>query len=160
MDLTNYDVDTESRSSIEPGRHILNWVGEDEDLIEGKNGWRACKMYFEVDGHGIKINHTFTVAHDNPKYADIGVKSMLLMAQAMGLKEPPKDTTTAFMGKSVSASLKKDENGYLVIDEDFGNTWQAVSETKADTADIQVSPSQKDLDAVESSPSDDDDIPF
>ena len=64
------------------------------------------------------------------------------------------------MGKSVSASLKKDENGYLVIDEDFGNTWQAVSETKDDTADIQVSPSQKDLDAVGSSPSDDDDIPF
>ena len=49
MDLTNYDVNTESRSSVEPGRHVLNWVGEDEDLIEGKNGWRGCKMYFEVD---------------------------------------------------------------------------------------------------------------
>ena len=160
MDLTNYDVNTESRSSVEPGRHVLNWVGEDEDLIEGKNGWRGCKMYFEVEGHGMKISHTFTVAHDKPEVVDRGIKSLLLMAQAMGLKEPPKDTASAFMGKSVSACLIKDKNGYLVIDEDFGNTWQAVSETKDDTADIQVSPSQKDLDTVGSSPSDDDDIPF
>ena len=160
MDLTNYDVNTESRSSVEPGRHVLNWVGEDEDLIEGKNNWRGCKMYFEVDGHGLKISHTFTVAYDKPEVVDRGIKSLLLMAQAMGLKEPPKDTASAFMGKSVSACLIKDKNGYLVIDEDFGNTWQAVSKTKDDTADIQVSPSQKDLDAVGSSPSDDDDIPF
>ena len=160
MDLTNYDVNTKSRSSVEPGRHVLNWVGEDEDLIEGKNGWRGCKMYFEVDGHGIKISHTFCVAYNNPEIVDRGIKSLLLLAQAMGLKEPPKDTASAFMGKSVSASLIKDKNGYLVIDEDFGNTWKAVSEIKDDTADIQVSPTQKDLDEVGSNSSDDDDIPF
>ena len=44
-----------------------------------------------------------------------GVKSMMLMAQAMGMKEPPKNTATAFMGKSVSAELVKDENGYLKL---------------------------------------------
>ena len=82
MDLTNYDVNTESRSSVEPGRHVLNWVGEDEDLIEGKNGWRGCKMYFEVDGHGIKISHTFCVAYNNPEIVDRGIKSLLLLAQA------------------------------------------------------------------------------
>lgn len=160
MDLTNYDVNTESRSSVEPGRHVLNWVGEDEDLIEGKNGWRGCKMYFEVDGHGMKISHTFTVAHDKPEVVDRGIKSLLLLAQAMGLKEPPKDTSVAFMNKSVEAEIIKGADGYLEINDDFGKTWQAVSKTKDDTADIQVSPSQKDLDAVESSPSDDDDIPF
>ena len=107
MDLTNYDVNTESRSSVEPGRHVLNWVGEDEDLIEGKNGWRGCKMYFEVDGHGMKISHTFTVAHDKPEVVDRGIKSLLLLAQAMGLKEPPKDTSVAFMNKSVEAEIIK-----------------------------------------------------
>ena len=117
-------------------------------------------MYFEVDGHGIKISHTFCVAYNNPEIVDRGIKSLLLLAQAMGLKEPPKDTASAFMGKSVSASLIKDKNGYLVIDEDFGNTWKAVSEIKDDTADIQVSPTQKDLDEVGSNSSDDDDIPF
>ena len=160
MDLTNYDVNTESRSSVEPGRHVLNWVGEDEDLIEGKNGWRGCKMYFEVDGHGMKISHTFAVAHDDPEVVDRGVKSLLLLAQAMGLTEPPKDTSVAFMNKSVEAEIVKGKDGYLEINDDFGKTWQAVSKTKDDTDDIQVSPSQKDLDAVGSSASDDDNIPF
>tara|TARA_R100001510_G_scaffold31376_1_gene28013 strand:+ start:23 stop:505 length:483 start_codon:yes stop_codon:yes gene_type:complete len=160
MDLTNYDVNTESRSSVEPGRHTLNWVGEDEDLIEGKNNWRGCKMYFEVDGHGMKISHTFTVAHDNPEVVDRGIKSLLLLAQAMGLKEPPKDTSVAFMNKSVEAEIIKGKDGYLEINDDFGKTWKAVSNTKDDTDDIQVSPSQKDLDAVNSSASDDDNIPF
>ena len=82
-------------------------------------------MYFEIDGAGIRLNHTFTVGHDNPKYVDSGVKSMLLMAQAMGLKEPPKDTSTAWRGKSVSAELMKDENGYVKINEEWGKTWQA-----------------------------------
>ena len=57
---------------------VLHWQGEEEELIEGRNGWRGCKMYFEVDGAGIRLNHTFTVGHDNPKYVDSGVKSMYL----------------------------------------------------------------------------------
>ena len=160
MDLTNYDVNTESRSSVKPGRHVLNWVVEDEDLVEGKNNWRGCKMYFEVDGHGMKISHTFTVAHDNPDVVDRGIKSLLLLAQAMGLKEPPKDTSVAFMNKSVEAEIIKGKDGYLEINDDFGKTWQSVSETKDDTDDIQVSPTQEDLDEVGSNSSDDDDIPF
>lgn len=162
MDLTNYDVNTsDSKSIVEPGRHTLNWIGEEEDLIEGRNGWRGCKMYFEVDGYGLKLNHTFTVGHDNPKYVDSGVKSMLLMAQAMGLNEPPKDTTKAFMGKSVSAELVKDENGYLKINEDWGKTWQAANaKSEPETDDIQVSPSQADLDAVGTTNTDDEDVPF
>ena len=121
MDLTNYDVNTESRSSVKPGRHVLNWIGEDEDR---------------------------------------GIKSLLLLAQAMGLKEPPKDTSVAFMNKSVEAEIIKGKDGYLEINDDFGKTWQSVSETKDDTDDIQVSPTQKDLDEVGSNSSDDDDIPF
>jgi hypothetical protein len=164
MDLTNFNVDasSEGKSAVEPGRHVLHWQGEEEALVEGRNGWRGCKMYFEIDGSSIKLNHTFTVGHDNPKYVDSGVKSMLLMAQAMGLKEPPKDTSTAFMGKSVSAELVKDDNGYLKINEDWGKTWQPTDKKPEPVDDsIKTGPSESDLAAMGStSVDDDDDAPF
>lgn len=164
MDLTNYNVDSvgEGRGQVEPGRHVLHWQGEDEALVEGRNGWRGCKMYFEVGDSGIRINHTFTVGHDNPKYVDSGIKSILLMAQAMGIKEPPKDTSTAFMGKSVSAELIKDENGYLKINEDWGKTWQSTDAKPKVVSEkpIQAGPSEADLKAMGSSVAEDDEIPF
>ena len=162
MDLTNFNVDTsnEGKSVVEPGRHVLHWQGEEEDLVEGRNGWRGCKMYFEIDGTSIRLNHTFTVGHDNENYVKSGVKSMMLMAEAMGIKEPPKDTSTAFIGKSVSAELVKDENGYLKINEDWGRTWQA-TDKKAEVVDDnnKVSPSEADLEAMGSTDLDDD-TPF
>ena len=164
MDLTNFNVDasSEGKSAVEPGRHVLHWQGEEEALVEGRNNWRGCKMYFEIDGSSIRLNHTFTVGHDNPKYVDSGVKSMLLMAQAMGLKEPPKDTSTAFMGKSVSAELVKDDNGYLKINEDWGKTWQPIDKKPEPVDDsIKTGPSESDLAAMGStSVDDDDDAPF
>ncbi len=164
MDLTNFNVDAsnEGKSAVEPGRHVLHWQGEEEALVEGRNGWRGCKMYFEIDGSSIRLNHTFTVGHDNPKFVDSGVKSMLLMAQAMGLKEPPKDTSTAFMGKSVSAELIKDDNGYLKINEDWGKTWQPTDKKPEPVDDsIKTGPSESDLAAMGStSVDDDDDAPF
>ena len=163
MDLTNFNVDAsnEGKSAVEPGRHVLHWQGEEEALVEGRNGWRGCKMYFEIDGSSIRLNHTFTVGHDNPKYVDSGVKSMLLMAQAMGLKEPPKDTSTAFMGKSVSAELVKDDNGYLKINEDWGKTWQPTDKKPEPVDDsIKTGPSESDLAAMGTTSVDDDDAPF
>ncbi len=163
MDLTNFNVDAsnEGKSAVEPGRHVLHWQGEEEALVEGRNGWRGCKMYFEIDGSSIRLNHTFTVGHDNPKYVDSGVKSMLLMAQAMGLKEPPKDTSTAFMGKSVSAELVKDDNGYLKINEDWGKTWQPTDKKPEPVDDsIKTGPSESDLAAMGTTTVDDDDAPF
>ena len=163
MDLTNFNVDAsnEGKSAVEPGRHVLHWQGEEEALVEGRNGWRGCKMYFEIDGSSIRLNHTFTVGHDNPKYVDSGVKSMLLMAQAMGLKEPPKDTSTAFMGKSVSAELVKDDNGYLKINEDWGKTWQPTDKKPEPVDDsIKTGPSESDLAAMGTTTVGDDDAPF
>lgn len=162
MDLTNYDVNTvgEGRGQVEPGRHVLHWQGEEEALIEGKNGWRGCKMYFEVGDSGIRIGHVFSVAHNNAAVVDKGIKSMLLMAQAMGIKEPPKDTSTAFMGKSVSAELIKGDTGYLEIDEKFGETWQSTNAKPKVVSEkpIQAGPSEADLAAVGSTT--DDDAPF
>ncbi len=162
MDLTNYDVNTvgEGRGQVEPGRHVLHWQGEEEALIEGKNGWRGCKMYFEVGDSGIRIGHVFSVAHNNAAVVDKGIKSMLLMAQAMGIKEPPKDTSTAFMGKSVSAELIKGDTGYLEIDEKFGETWQSTNAKPKVVSEkpIQAGPSEADLAAVGSTT--DDEAPF
>jgi hypothetical protein len=86
---------------------------------------------------------------------------MMLMAQAMGIKEAPKNTATAFMGKSVSAELVKDENGYLKINEDWGRTWQA-TDKKAEAVDdnIKTGPSDSDLAAMGTTTVDDDDTPF
>ncbi len=162
MDLSNFNVDSvgEGRGQIEPGRHVLHWQGEEEELVEGRNGWRGCKMYFEVGDSGIRINHTFTVGHDNPKYVDSGVKSMLLMSQAMGFSSPPTDTETQMIGKSVSAELVKDENGYLKINEDWGKTWQSTNAKPKVVSEkpIQAGPSEADLAAVGSTT--DDDAPF
>jgi len=162
MDLTNYDVNTvgEGRGQVEPGRHVLHWQGEEEALIEGKNGWRGCKMYFEVGDSGIRISHVFSVAHNNAAVVDKGIKSMLLMAQAMGIKEPPKDTSTAFIGKSVSAELIKGDTGYLEIDEKFGETWQSTNAKPKVVSEkpIQAGPSEADLAAVGSTT--DDEAPF
>jgi hypothetical protein len=163
MDLSNFNVDAsnEGKSVVEPGRHVLHWQGEDEDLVEGRNGWRGCKMYFEIDGTGIRLNHTFTVGHDVEKYVQSGVKSMMLMAQAMGIKEAPKNTATEFMGKSVSAELIKDENGYLKINEDWGRTWQATDKKpKVEDDNIKTGPSDSDLAAMGTTTVDDDDTPF
>ena len=164
MDLTNYNVDSvgEGRGKIEPGRHVLHWQGEEEALIEGKNGWRGCKMYFEVGDSGIRISPVFSVAHNNPSVVDKGIKSMLLMSQAMGIKEPPKDTSSAFMGESVSAELIKGESGYLEIDEKFGETWQSTNAKPKVVSEkpIQAGPSEADLQAMGSSVADDDDVPF
>ena len=162
MDLSNFNVDSvgEGRGQIEPGRHVLHWQGEEEALVEGRNGWRGCKMYFEVGDSGIRINHTFTVGHDNPKYVDSGVKSMLLMSQAMGFSSPPTDTETQMIGKSVSAELVKDENGYLKINEDWGKTWQSTDAKPKVVSEkpIQAGPSEADLAAVGSTT--DDEAPF
>ena len=79
MDLSNYKIDdatTGGGSKVEPGRYVLHWAGEEAELVEGRNNWRGCKMYFEVDGAGITLNHTFTVGHDNPKFVDSGVNSI------------------------------------------------------------------------------------
>jgi hypothetical protein len=64
------------------------------------------------------------------------------------------------MGKSVSAELVKDENGYLKINEDWGKTWQSTDAKPKVVSEkpIQAGPSEADLAAVGSTT--DDDAPF
>ena len=166
MDLTKYNVNVsdDNKSGIEPGRYILNYAGEEKKPLEGKKNWRGHKMYFEVDGTGITISHAFTIGHDDPRYVDWGVKSMLLMSQAMGFTSPPTDTETQMIGKSVSAELVRGDSGYLEINEQFGKTWQPAKGSPkpkvVSEKPIQAGPSEADLQAMGSSVADDDDVPF
>ena len=125
MDLTNLELTTEtSTGQIEPGRHILHWQEQDDpkNLLD-TGSWVAERHYFIVGDSNLRINIAFTVKSDNPKAVEIGAQSCLAMCRAMGIKDVPKDTSTACMGKSVSVELVRGKNGYLEIKDDYGKGW-------------------------------------
>jgi len=78
----------------------------------------------------------------------------------MGINHVPKDTSTACMGKSVSAELVKGRNGYLEIKDDYGKGWQPTNKKAAPVREekIQAGPSEEDLRRAEES--NDDNVPF
>ena len=168
MDLTNLELTTEtSTGQIEPGRHILHWQEQDEpgNLLD-TGSWVAERHYFIVGDSNLRINIAFTVESDNPKAVEIGAQSCLAMCRAMGIKDVPKDTSTACMGKSVSVELVRGKNGYLEIKDDYGKGWQPVDTNMASSPqptendNIKTGPSQADLDSVGSMDASDDDVPF
>ena len=167
MDLSKYDFDnldsgTESQAKIEPGVHTLNFDGY--EVVTGRNNWEAIKVFFTVGDSNFRINHAFTVGHDNPDVVRRGKHSFKAMAIAMGLGSLT--TMDKFMDKSVIAPIKMDnDDKYMVIDENFGKNWQPVKETtakpkpKVEDDNIKVSPSEADLEAMGSTDLDDD-APF
>jgi hypothetical protein len=167
MDLSKYDFDnldsgTESQAKIEPGVHTLNFDGY--EVVTGRNNWEAIKVFFTVGDSNFRINHAFTVGHDNPDVVRRGKHSFKAMAVAMGLGSLT--TMDKFMDKSVIAPIKMDnDDKYMVIDENFGKNWQPVKETtakpkpKVEDDNIKVSPSEADLEAMGSTDLDDD-APF
>lgn len=167
MDLSKYDFDnldsgTESQAKIEPGVHTLNFDGY--EVVTGRNNWEAIKVFFTVGDSNFRINHAFTVGHDNPDVVRRGKHSFKAMAIAMGLGSLT--TMDKFMDKSVIAPIKMDnDDKYMVIDENFGKNWQPVKETtakpkpKVEDDNIKVSPSEADLEAMGSTDLDDD-TPF
>jgi hypothetical protein len=167
MDLTKYDFDntdsgSESQAKIEPGVHTLNFDGY--EVVTGRNNWEAIKVFFTVGDSTFRINHAFTVGHDNPDVVRRGKHSFKAMATAMGLGSLT--TMDKFMDKAVVAPIKTDDDDkYMVIDENFGKNWQPVKETaakskpKVEDDNIKVSPSEADLEAMGSTDLDDD-APF
>lgn len=167
MDLSKYDFDnldsgSESQTKIEPGVHTLNFDGY--EVVTGRNNWEAIKVFFTVGDSTFRINHAFTVGHDNPDVVRRGKHSFKAMATAMGLGSLT--TMDKFMDKRVVAPIKMDDDDkYMVIDENFGKNWQPVKETaakpkpKVEDDNIKVSPSEADLEAMGSTDLDDD-APF
>ena len=89
-------------------------------------------------------------------------KFVLNSFKAMGLKELPSDTETAFMGKSVSAVIKQKEGStFFEVDQDWGRTWEPTDKKQKVVSEkpIEASPSAEDLDKMGSTTLDDD-APF
>jgi len=166
MDLTKYDFDnigsdSESQAKIEPGVHTLNFDGY--EIVTGRNNWEAIKVFFTVGDSTFRINHAFTVGHDNPDVVRRGKHSFKAMANAMGVKTL--SSMDNFMDTRVSAPLKMDDdNKYMVIDENFGKNWNPVKGAAAKPApaddNIKTGPSESDLAAMGSTAVDNDDAPF
>jgi hypothetical protein len=168
MDLTKYDFDntdsgSESQTKIEPGVHTLNFDGY--EVVTGRNNWEAIKVFFTVGSSTFRINHAFTVGHDNPDVVRRGKHSFKAMATAMGLGSLT--SMDKFMDKSVVAPVIMDnDDKYMVIDENFGKNWQPATESvakpkpKVEDDNIKTGPSDSDLAAMGTTVASEDDAPF
>lgn len=166
MDLTEFGLDNidagEGSSSgggksIEPGIYNLSYDGS--EMVEGKNGWKALKLFFEVESTTIRMSHAFTMDMDNKesKAISIGRDSLSMMLNAMGVKSMK--NTDELVGQKVQCLLSRGDNGYLEIDDDFGKNWKPFGtvEANAHATPKEVLPKEEMFpDDVE----DEDDLPF
>ena len=165
MDLTEFGLDKievgESSGGgdrVKPGRYNFEYAGS--EMIEGRNGWKALKIHFEVEGEIIKVSHAFTMAHNNDKPVEIGRESLMKMLNAMGVASMK--NTDELLGKKVEGELVVGEKGYLEIKDDFGNGWKAYGSTSttenADPKDVLPKVDKEEM--FPSDVEDEDDLPF
>lgn len=140
VDLTKYghdlDVDSVSEggggSKLTPGRYNMTFCGD--EIITGANGWEALKLFFEVEDTTINMNYACTMAHDSSdKAVSIGVETLRKIGKACGVTGALTDPSVQLLGKSLSAELVEGDKGYLEIKEDFGNTFQPVTNKESKT---------------------------
>ena len=140
VDLTKYghdlDVDSVSEggggSKLTPGRYNMTFCGD--EIITGANGWEALKSYFEIEDTTINMNYACTMAHDSSdKAVSIGVETLRKIGKACGVTGALTDPSVQLLGKSLSAELVEGDKGYLEIKDDFGNTFQPVTNKESKT---------------------------
>ena len=141
VDLTKYghdlDVDSVSEgggggSKLTPGRYNMTFCGD--EIITGANGWEALKLFFEVEDTTINMNYACTMAHNSSdKAVSIGVETLRKIGKACGVTGALTDPSVQLLGKSLSAELVEGDKGYLEIKEDFGNTFQPVTNKESKT---------------------------
>ena len=140
VDFTKYghdlDVDSVSEggggSKLTPGRYNMTFCGD--EIITGANGWEALKLYFEIEDTTINMNYACTMAHDSSdKAVSIGVETLRKIGKACGVTGALTDPSVQLLGKSLSAELVEGDKGYLEIKEDFGNTFQPVTNKESKT---------------------------
>ena len=140
VDLTKYghdlDVDSVSEggggSKLTPGRYNMTFCGD--EIITGANGWEALKLYFEIEDTTINMNYACTMAHDSSdKAVSIGVETLRKIGKACGVTGALTDPSVQLLGKSLSAELVEGDKGYLEIKDDFGNTFQPVTNKESKT---------------------------
>ena len=141
VDLTKYghDLDVDSVSEggggggkLTPGRYNMTFCGD--EIITGANGWEALKLFFEVEDTTINMNYACTMAHNSSdKAVSIGVETLRKIGKACGVTGALTDPSVQLLGKSLSAELVEGDKGYLEIKEDFGNTFQPVTNKESKT---------------------------
>ena len=141
VDLTKYghDLDGDSVSEggggggkLTPGRYNMTFCGD--EIITGANGWEALKLFFEVEDTTINMNYACTMAHNtSDKAVSIGVETLRKIGKACGVTGALTDPSVQLLGKSLSAELVEGDKGYLEIKEDFGNTFQPVTNKESKT---------------------------
>lgn len=165
MDLTEFGLDkievgenSGGGDRIKPGRYNFEYAGS--EMIEGKNGWKALKIHFDVEGEIIKVSHAFTMAHNNDKPVEIGRESLMKMLNAMGVASMK--NSDELLGKKVEGELVVGEKGYLEIADNFGNGWKPYGTTKAnehaDPKDVLPKVDKEEM--FPSDVEDEDDLPF
>ena len=141
VDLTKYghDLDVDSVSEggggggkLTPGRYNMTFCGD--EIITGANGWEALKLFFEVEDTTINMSYACTMAHNtSDKAVSIGVETLRKIGKACGVTGALTDPSVQLLGKSLSAELVEGDKGYLEIKEDFGNTFQPVTNKESKT---------------------------
>ena len=81
------------------------------------------------------MNYACTMDHDdkNSKSISIGIETLRKIGKACGVTGALTDPSVQLLGKSLSAELVEGDKGYLEIKEDFGNTFQPVTNKESKT---------------------------
>ena len=111
---------TDDRPQIEEGRY--NLVYSHTESKPYKNGGSGLKLHFKVEDTNITVGALFTV-EGSEKAKEVAEKSLYLLAKAAGIDNF--SDTDLLAGRSVSCDLKRNDNGYLEIDDNYGSNWEA-----------------------------------
>ena len=131
---------TDDRPQLEEGRYNLIYSHTEHKPYQ--NGGSGLKLHFKVEDTNITVGALFTV-EGSEKAKQVAEKSLYLLAKAAGIDNF--SDTDLLAGRTVSCDLKRNDNGYLEINDNYGSNWEEailpgggkeepkVAETKTET---------------------------
>lgn len=111
---------TDDRPQLEEGRY--NLIYSHTEHLPYQNGGSGLKLHFKVEDTNITVGALFTV-EGSEKAKQVAEKSLYLLAKAAGIDNF--SDTDLLAGRTVSCDLKRNDNGYLEIDDNYGSNWEA-----------------------------------
>ena len=134
---------TDDRPQLEEGRYNLIYSHTEHKPYQ--NGGSGLKLHFKVEDTNITVGALFTV-EGSEKAKQVAEKSLYLLAKAAGIDNF--SDTDLLAGRTVSCDLKRNDNGYLEINDNYGSNWEEailpgvgkeepkVAETKTETEGV------------------------
>lgn len=111
---------TDDKPQLEEGRY--NLIYSHTEHLPYQNGGSGLKLHFKVEDTNITVGALFTV-EGSEKAKQVAEKSLYLLAKAAGIDNF--SDTDLLAGRTVSCDLKRNDNGYLEIDDNYGSNWEA-----------------------------------